>query len=192
VPYLFLWPNGTSSGGLKVAVDELAYNFIVAGGGANGGAFDHDDGSSFYRGHHNFEVYGGFKSDFDGHGKQAHDNVQAYANVYGPKCLGISTLPHDAPNNYFAEGYYNNKCILSVDSVPYLEMGSCDADSSIVNRMLLGSNSIYTPSASATVVCGKTYTFEQWMALGLDANTTISTLPTADTIIGWARETLGM
>lgn len=58
MPYLFPWPNGTANG-LKPYNDELAFNFIVAGGGANGGSFDHDDGSSFYDDHHNFEVYGG-------------------------------------------------------------------------------------------------------------------------------------
>ena len=65
VPYYFPWPNGTISPGIKPQYDELAFNFIVAGGGANGGAFDHDDGSSFYVDHDNFEVYGGHKSDFD-------------------------------------------------------------------------------------------------------------------------------
>lgn len=48
VPYLFPWPNGTVSPGIKAQYDELSFNFIVAGGGANGGAFDHDDGSSRY------------------------------------------------------------------------------------------------------------------------------------------------
>lgn len=120
-----------------------------------------------------------------------HDNIHAYANVYGSKCVGIMNLPHVAPNSYFAEGYYNNKCILAADSV-YLDMGDCTANATIANRMLLGSNSIYTPNASAIVNCGKTFTFEEWMALGLDVGTTISTLPTADTIVGWARETLGM
>jgi hypothetical protein len=61
VPYLFPWPNGTISPGIKPQYDELEHNFIVAGGGANGGAFDHDDGSSFYLDHDNFEVYGGHK-----------------------------------------------------------------------------------------------------------------------------------
>lgn len=87
MPYRFPWPNGTVSGGIKPQFDELAWNFIVAGGGANGGSFDHDDGSSvglrpldtpwptrphstdspcdcfaqFYLDHDNFEVYGGHK-----------------------------------------------------------------------------------------------------------------------------------
>ena len=71
VPYLFNWPNGTSAEGLKPQYDEIAFNFMVAGGGANGGALDHDDGSSFYHDHDNFFVYGGHKSDFDGHSKRS-------------------------------------------------------------------------------------------------------------------------
>lgn len=75
MPYLVNWPNGTVSGGIKPMYDELSYNFIVAGGGANGGSFDHDDGSSFYLDHHNFEVYGGHKSGawgWQGGGARAH------------------------------------------------------------------------------------------------------------------------
>ena len=61
MPYLFPFPNGTISQGIKAQHDELNNNFIVAGGGANGGSFDNDDGSSFYHMHHNVEVYGGHK-----------------------------------------------------------------------------------------------------------------------------------
>jgi len=77
VPYLFPFPNGTISQGIQAVSDELDHNFIVAGGGANGGSFDHDDGSSFYRDHDNFEVYGGHKSDFDGHAKRSYNNIHA-------------------------------------------------------------------------------------------------------------------
>lgn len=59
VPYLINFPNGTLSQGIKPAFDESSFNFIVAGGGANGGALDHDDGSSFYKDHDSFFVYGG-------------------------------------------------------------------------------------------------------------------------------------
>jgi len=37
VPYLVNWPNGTVSRGIKPFVDDISFNFIVAGGGANGG-----------------------------------------------------------------------------------------------------------------------------------------------------------
>lgn len=117
VPYLLPWLNGTAGNGIKRQFDEISYNFFVAGGGANGGALDHDDGSSFYHDHNNFFVYGGHKSDFDGvpctrseachppprwmtrslhlsltragHAKQSYNNVLAFANVYGSLCLSI-------------------------------------------------------------------------------------------------------
>jgi hypothetical protein len=38
VPYLVNWPNGTVSQGIKPFVDDISFNFIVAGGGANGGS----------------------------------------------------------------------------------------------------------------------------------------------------------
>lgn len=192
VPYLFPWPNGTANG-LKPYNDELAFNFIVAGGGANGGSFDHDDGSSFYDDHHNFEVYGGKKSDFDGHAKVTHDSIHAYSNVYGSKCVGIMNLPHASPNSYFAEGYFNNKCVLSSSGDAYLDLGSpCAVDSTLANRMLLGNNSIFAPNATVGVSCGKSYTFAEWAATGADPGTTVADLPPAATIIAWARDMLSI
>ena len=51
MPYLLPWLNGTAGVGIKREFDEISFNFFVAGGGANGGALDHDDGSSFYHDH---------------------------------------------------------------------------------------------------------------------------------------------
>ena len=64
VPYLTTIRNGTVSP--IMADNVISSNLMVAGGGANGGAIDNDDGSSFYSIHDNFFVYGGHKSDFDG------------------------------------------------------------------------------------------------------------------------------
>ena len=101
-------------------------------------------------------------------------------------------LPHASDNDFFAEAYVGNKCILSGDA-DYLDIGGdCKADSSLANRLLLGNNTIYTPTASPSIRCGKTYTFAQWSALGLDAGTTVAKLPTAQEIIGWARSLLQM
>lgn len=60
---------GAPDGNASVYQDwhELSGNFFVANYGANGGAADNDDGSSRYHIHRNFWVYGGSKSDFDGH-----------------------------------------------------------------------------------------------------------------------------
>jgi hypothetical protein len=99
-------------------------------------------------------------------------------------------LPHAAENDFFAEGYWNNKCVLAGDNA-YLDLGSgCAADATLANRIILGNNTIYTPSASTSISCGKSYTFAEWAALGLDAGSSVQTLPTADEIISWAREIL--
>jgi hypothetical protein len=112
--------------------------------------------------------------------------------VYGSKCVGIMNLPHAAPNDFFAEGYWGNKCVLSTAGGTYMDLGSCTPDATLANRMLLGNNTVYTPDGKATVTCGKGYSFEAWEALGVDAGSTIQTLPTTPEIIGWAREILGM
>lgn len=193
VPYLRPYDNGTQGTGMKSEYDELAFNFIVAGGGANGGSFDHDDGSSFYRIHHNFEVYGGHKSDFDGHGKRSYSNIHAYANVYGSRCLSIMNLPHAADDDFFAEGYRDNKCVLANSGDAYLALGvPCSADETLRNRILLGGNEVYAPNASVVVNCGKTFTFAAWSALGLDVGSTVHELPDSDTIVEWARQTLNI
>jgi len=193
VPYLVRWPNGTVSPGIKPKNDEISHNFIVAGGGANGGALDHDDGSSFYNDHDNFFVYGGHKSDFDGHRKHSYNNVLAFASVYGGKCVGIGNLPHAAPNPFFAEGFFNNTCILANAGEAYMNLGSCTPDATLANRVVLGANRVMVPGGvDAPVSCGKTYTFAEWVALGLDAGSTISDLPTTPQIIGMAQAVLGM
>jgi hypothetical protein len=60
-------------------------NLIVANYGANGGCLDNDDGSSWYKIHHNVCVFGGHKGDFDGHSKasslHAHELIQIYTNT---------------------------------------------------------------------------------------------------------------
>ena len=79
-----------------------------------------------------------FQQDFDGHAKRSFNNIHAYSNVYGAKCVGIMNLPHAAPNDFFAEGYRGNKCVIS--SGGYLDMGSCTPDATLANRILLGNN----------------------------------------------------
>lgn len=96
-------------------------------------------------------------------------------------------LPHVSENDFFAEEYSGNKCVLAGDDA-YLDLGSgCVADATLANRMILGNNTVYTPSAAASISCGKTYTFAEWAATGLDPGSSVQPLPTAEEIIGWAR-----
>ena len=65
-------------------------------------------------------------------------------------------------------------------------------DAAFPNRMILGNNTVYVPSSSASVSCGKSYTFTEWVATGADPGTTIAEQPSSATIIGWARELLSI
>ena len=117
----------------------------------------------------------------------------AFANVYGSKCVGIGNAPHASPNSFFAEGFYNNTCILSGAGDAYLDIGDCAADATLANRVLLGNNHIMSPGGSAAPInCGKTYAFADWIALGLDVGTTLSDVPATADIIKMGRAVLGM
>lgn len=151
------------------------------------------DGSSRYYEHDNFWVYGGHKSDFDGHQKISYNNVMAFANVYGPRCMGIG-MPVKGNDTFgvpYDEGYYNNTCILADAGDEYLGIGGCSTDPAAY-AVITHDNRVYAPNASVTVNCGKTMTFEQWTATGLDPGTTVADLPTSATIIGWAAALLGI
>ena len=43
------------------------------------------DGSSYYKIHHNYCVFGGHKSDFDGNSKISSYNLAVFPSVYGSK-----------------------------------------------------------------------------------------------------------
>jgi hypothetical protein len=63
---------------LVPAANIINRNFMVANYGSNGGCVDNDDGSSFYNITNNFFVFGGHKSDFNGHSKLSWGNVNVY------------------------------------------------------------------------------------------------------------------
>lgn len=166
-------------------------NFIVAGGGANGGCADNDDGSSFYEMDSNACIYGAKKSDFNGHSKRDANNIHLFANVYGAKCVGIMDLP-TKPGFY--EAYHGNVCVL-VAGGAYMDLGAnCETTSLPAFNVgfLAGNNTVYVDGSGGSVTCGKTYPYAQWAALGLDPGTTLSTtLPTSATMITWVRQLLG-
>jgi hypothetical protein len=114
----------------------------------------------------------------------------AFSNVYGSHCVSIMNLPHKSPNPFFAEGYYNNICILAASGDNYLNMGSCTPDETLKNSMILGNNTVMVPGSSATVSCGKSYTIQDWIATGLDPGTTVADLPSTPEIIQMARTVL--
>lgn len=198
MPYTINFPNGSDSGGIKPVPDEIAYNFMVAGGGANSGALDHDDGSSFYEDHHNFQVYGGHKSNFDGHAKRSVSNLMAFPLVYLPQCMRIfPALPLPSADGFFAEAFVNNTCILADAGDSYLDLGAanCTAGPGLSAQIVLANNSIYAPPSSAAVVkCGgQVLTFQEWLATGSETGSTLGgDVPSTPQIIAWARALLNI
>lgn len=179
---------------MKPELDELSYNFLVAGGGANSGAADHDDGSAFYYDHHNFMVYGGHKSNW-GHAKRSESNLMAFALVYTSTCMRqFPFLPPSSPGGRFAEAFVNNTCILGSLGDVYLDLGSdCSPGPTLATQIMLANNSLLAPPGSGTgdVKCGRrTLSFSDWVASGSEPGTTMGPVPPTQVILGWARELL--
>ena len=185
------------------ADNNVHHNFIVANYAADGGCLDNDDGSAYYYIHHNFCVYGGHKSDFDGHSKTSAFNLHVYPSVYGITCLNIG--PQRLPPKGYAESYHNNVCILPESGNRYLRIddidpaagqclgGSKSAYEAFTNGLVLGNNTIYVPEGKAIVTChGEDVSFADFQQiLRLDISSTIrAQMPNASTIIAWAKELL--
>lgn len=92
------------------------------------------------------------------------------------------------------QGYYNNTCILAAAGDPYLDIsGSCDPSNHDNFAFTSGNNTIFAPDASVTVnVCGTSYNMADWLAVGADAGTTLSDMPSTPQIIAWASALLGI
>lgn len=155
------------------------------------GCLDNDDGSAWYKIHDNFCVYGGHKSDFDGHSKESFDNLHIYASVYGDRCLQIGA--QFLPQPGFPEIYANNTCVL-VPGAECLDLGQAPANvpapPAFYQRIQFYNNTIYTEQGAACRTGGASFqTLAAMQSGGFEAgapSTIVSTLPDAATIIGWA------
>eukprot|EP00041_Stephanoeca_diplocostata_P024838 m.639093 g.639093 ORF g.639093 m.639093 type:complete len:968 (-) comp22611_c1_seq2:259-3162(-) len=198
LPYITTVRDGITPSTIP-AVNDVHHNFIVANYAADGGCLDNDDGSSYYDIHHNFCVFGGHKSDFDGNSKVSRFNIHAYPNVYGIRCLdiGAQVLP---PKGY-AESYHDNTCILPDSGDTYLFIQglpgyqSCltpDSKATFEDGMILGNNTIYVPDANPKIICANNaLNFSAFQQQGYDKTSTVSgDMPSADTIVGWAKTLL--
>jgi len=176
---------------LTPAYNTIHHNFFICNFGSNM-CVDNDDGSSYYLIHHNFEVYGGHKSDFGGHNKFTYDSINAYSKVYDDgKCCDIETQP---PNfiPYYVDGYYNNTCI-QIPTVPYLSHAGCDPTKPDPATLSISHhNKVYNKEGKATVGCGSKVLDEAvWQQAGFDEGTVAYPLPTDQEVIGWAKLLLG-
>jgi len=168
-PYLTKLADGKTASA-RPAYSRLHHNFIVANYAADGGCFDNDDGSSFYREEANFCVYGGMKSNFEGSNKRSRGNLHAYASVYGDVCLsGINQI-----SDAWADGYVNNTCILARRGDPYISLTQPGGAPTRQLHLLLGNNTVYAPGADVAVhALRHSYNGTDWLALGLDEGTSL-------------------
>ena len=173
------------------AFTEAHHNLVVANYGADGGCFDNDDGSSYYRIHHNVCYFGGHKSDFDGHTKLSYNNLHIVPSVYGVKCIGeLQAMPRAG----YAEGYYNNTCILPTAGATYARLADCPGglrnDSASIAALTagirLGNNTVYCPGGAPVMSCGKqTLPLPEMIQRGYEPGSVVrSELPNTDTIVG--------
>eukprot|EP01118_Nematostelium_gracile_P006845 TRINITY_DN2209_c0_g1_i1.p1 TRINITY_DN2209_c0_g1~~TRINITY_DN2209_c0_g1_i1.p1 ORF type:complete len:341 (+),score=99.83 TRINITY_DN2209_c0_g1_i1:420-1442(+) len=188
LPFMTDVLDGTPS--LTPQFNDIYSNFFICNYGSNM-CIDNDDGSAYYNNHHNFEVYGGHKSDFGGHNKFTYSSLVAFAQDYTQGLCGDfwAAIPG------YVDGYYNNTCVQgSYKGVPYITMSNCDPFNVDPNTLpVLFNNRIYNEDANVTVLCGNvTLTEKEFQKLGFDMGTKGFPMPTDDQIISWAADLLGM
>jgi len=190
-PFLTDVLDGTPS--LTPAFNEIHHNFLIGNDGAVN-TIDNDDGSSWYRHHDNYLVYGGHKSNFGGHNKFSYNNINVNAKVYQDgACLRVNA---ENIGNY-TDGYYNCTCVQDKDGLAAYSLRYCNASDIGGSALpIIHDNRIFNPSGKMTVTCGNGHgtliTEEQLQAAGKDPGTTVGKTPSVDTIINWGRLTLGI
>ena len=190
----------------EAQMNNVQNNFIIANYGASQG-FDTDDGSSWYNITHNFFFEAdAWKMDYGGHDSAVTHNVIYHGDGAdhdggdGQNCLNIwSFLPeHGVP-------YTNNKCILPRSNNLFGSLSGCEcpgnapmlpwhspADKNPQSEcgITFDSNEYFTHNGSAHALkCGD---FDTVGKAKNEPTSTVSTLPTDDQLVIWAKEVLLM
>jgi hypothetical protein len=167
-PFLTTVADGETPS-MDMAWREIHHNFFVDNYSPQENV-DNDDGSRYYKTHDNFLVYGGngMKNDFGGHDNHHTNNIYAYVG----RALGVCGML-DGHEDVFS----NNKVVMTGSNVGGPQ---CTAP----GKTDMQNNQYYTPDGTASE-CGTT-------AVKHETGTTVSKYPTDDTIIGWAKTTLGI
>eukprot|EP00039_Didymoeca_costata_P028093 m.19976 g.19976 ORF g.19976 m.19976 type:complete len:818 (+) comp6723_c0_seq1:67-2520(+) len=160
--YLVNQPDDNGNPSVYPQFNVITQNIMIANYQSQE-AVDNDDGSGYYKTHHNVLVYGNYgqKADMGGHDNFHENNLYAYLF---PVCYvdlgGGEAIP--AHRN----GFHNNTCIQGMDIANYAGV-NCKDNASIPS---FSNNKIYNPSG-VTGFCGMTEA--QWQAQGHDPGTTV-------------------
>jgi len=170
-PYLTTVRTGEPS--MLSAWRELHHNFFIDNYSPQEN-IDNDDGSAYYKSHHNFLVYGGngMKNDFGGHDNHHYANVYAYVG----QALGVdgTLFGHE-------DVFRENRVVLTSHNV-----GSPQCREP---RTHMSSNQYFTPDGTA-LECSKSLSDAQ--LAGMDNASTVARIPPDSTILNWGRDLLGI
>jgi len=174
-PFLTTIRNGTPS--MTPAVRSIHHNFFIDNYSPQENV-DNDDGSAYYNTHDNFLVYGGYgiKSDFGGHDNYHHGNIYAY--VGEPFCITVGATNM---RNGHVDKFYSNKAVITGTTVGHRL--KCNG----TGVTEVHDNEYYT-STGAVIECG--VDLAVWQHSGHDQGSSVSTLPTDEDIIDWAKAKL--
>merc|ERR1712054_364577 len=127
-PFLTTVRDGTPS--MTPAYREIHHNFFIDNYSPQENV-DNDDGSSYYKTHDNFFVYGGngMKNDFGGHDNHHERNIYAYVG----RALGVCGMIDG-----HADVFTGNQVVLTGSDV-----GSPQCTSP--GKTVMGNNSYYSP-----------------------------------------------
>ena len=182
-------------------MNNVNNNFIIANYGASQG-FDTDDGSSWYDIHDNFFFLAdAWKMDYGGHDSRFTGNVIYHGTNDGQNC--VNTWPFLTGHGVVWQG---NKCVLPRSNNLAGSISSCDCPgagsltpwnaSDLASRpptecgVSFGNNEYYTHNGSATFSkCGD---FDDDWKMKNEPDSNISSLPSDEDLLKWAREKLDM
>ena len=191
VPFLSTVAHGYPS--YDALYTEVHHNFIFANYGASQ-AFDTDDGSAWYDIHDNFGWDAqGVKNDYGGYNKKFHDNLNV---VWGNKarneaCWNIGATHYEGPT----DNIWGNRCIVYSNGGPIVTIRSPTSYKG--SALVMQNNSYFSVFGNTTWQMSKEgggdafYNLEEIQSiLGFEKDSTVSTIPSNDQIIEWAKEVL--
>eukprot|EP01063_Lacrimia_lanifica_P034369 TRINITY_DN6337_c0_g3_i1.p1 TRINITY_DN6337_c0_g3~~TRINITY_DN6337_c0_g3_i1.p1 ORF type:complete len:833 (+),score=239.87 TRINITY_DN6337_c0_g3_i1:54-2552(+) len=178
---------------------RIHHNFLVGSYGAIN-TVDNDDGSSFYEIDHNVLMRGGHKSNFGGHNKLSHHNINLYTMMWDDGCC-VRDESLNVPSA--RDSYHDNHCVQEHDGTVMYWFKQCVPgqlhNASVTSTLHSYNNTISNPAGkNFTVLCGNDkdtatqYSESEWQKFGFDLGTVTGKNPSVDELMQEVRDILGL
>jgi len=187
-PFLTSVRNGTPS--TQMAWRDVRHNIVIANYGGSK-EVDNDDGSLFYRVHHNFMAYG-WAQKFKCGGIESFNNVKAFIDTGGKFDAGCTTHP----NHFYPNLWHDDTMVhLGASHFPYRQCWGSDSAGHNWDKSQVHNNTIYMDNQGhhAMIQChGKKIPLAKFQANGDDPGSReFHGYPSTNDILRWARSTIG-